>query len=200
MSLVTLVSGGLDSTLMAVLAEEEGIRQFPLFIDYGQICKEQELKACLAVHETLGLPSPVIMNVSGFGNLISSGLTDRKKRVNEDAFLPGRNLLFLLAGCAYAYQNNCSAVAIALLLEDSCIFPDQTSEFINKTQELITLAMGRDIRIIAPLMQFSKADVLKLAKKKGIRGTYSCHAGTEKPCGICVSCMERNNASKEGGV
>jgi len=180
---------------MAVLAKEEGIRQFPLFIDYGQICKEQELKTCLAVHEKLGLPTPVVMNVSGFGNLISSGLTDRNKRINEDAFLPGRNLLFLLAGSAYAYQNNCTGVAIALLSEDSCIFPDQTSKFINETQELIALTMGRDIKITAPLIQFSKADVLKLAQKKHISGTYSCHAGTEKPCGICISCIERNNST-----
>ncbi len=199
MSLVTLVSGGLDSTLMAVLAKEEGVTQFPLFIDYGQICRDQELKACIAVHKMLDLPPPIAMNVSGFGNLISSGLTDRNKRVNEDAFLPGRNLLFLLAGSAYVYQNNCDAMAIALLSEDSHIFPDQTSEFIGKTQELIALAMGRDIKIIAPLMQFSKADVLYLAEKKGIYGTYSCHAGTEKPCGLCVSCIERINASTKGG-
>jgi 7-cyano-7-deazaguanine synthase len=178
---------------MAVLAKEEGIRQFPLFIDYGQLCREQELKACFAVHKKLGLPTPTVMNISGFGSLISSGLTDRNKRINEDAFLPGRNLLFILAGSAYAYQNKCNAVAIALLSEDACIFPDQTSEFVNRTQELISLAMGRDIRIIAPLMQFSKADVLKMAEKKGISGTYSCHAGTERPCGICVSCVERNN-------
>lgn len=200
MSLVTLVSGGLDSTLMAVLAKEEGVTQFPLFIDYGQICKDQELKACLAVHKMLDLPPPAAMNISGFGSMISSGLTDQNKRVNEDAFLPGRNLLFLLAGSAYAYQNNCDAVAIALLSEDSHIFPDQTRECVDKTQELITLAMGRDIKIIAPLMQFSKADVLYLARKKGIYGTYSCHAGTEKPCGLCVSCIERINASRKGGV
>lgn len=200
MSLVTLVSGGLDSTLMAVLTKEEGVNQFPLFLDYGQICKDQELKACLAVHKILDLPLPVVMNITGFGNLISSGLTDRNKRVNEDAFLPGRNLLFLLAGSAYAYQNNCNAVAIALLSEESHIFPDQTSEFIFKTQELVRLAMGCDIKIITPLMQFSKADVLYLARKKKIYGTYSCHSGTEKPCGLCVSCMERINASIKGGA
>jgi 7-cyano-7-deazaguanine synthase len=200
-SLVTLVSGGVDSTLMALMVKEEGIQQFPLFIDYGQICKEQELKACLAVHENLGLPTPVVMDISGFGSLISSGLTDRTKRVNEDAFLPGRNLLFLLAGSAYAYQNNCAGVAIALLSEDACIFPDQTSTFISETQELIFLAMGRDIKIIAPLMQFSKADVIKLAKAKHIMGTYSCHAGTEKPCGVCISCMERKNSiTTKGGA
>jgi len=199
MDLVTLVSGGLDSTLMAILVKEEGINQLPLFIDYGQICKDRELEACVSIHKKLSLPLPVVMNVCGFGELISSGLTDPKKLVNEDAFLPGRNLLFLLAGSAYAYQNNCEAVAIALLSEETCLFPDQTSEFIDKTQELVSLAMGRTIKIITPLAQFSKADVLKLARKKGISGTYSCHSGTETPCGICVSCIERNNAMK-GGV
>ena len=49
MSLVTLTSGGLDSTLVAVLAKEDGIEQFPLFIDYGQICRDQELEACIRV-------------------------------------------------------------------------------------------------------------------------------------------------------
>jgi 7-cyano-7-deazaguanine synthase len=115
MSLVTLVSGGIDSTLMVVLAKEEGICQLPLFIDYGQICREQELNACIYVHEKLGLPHPAVMNLSGFGNLISSGLTDRNMKINEDAFLPGRNLLFLVAGSAYAYQQNCNAVAMLLV-------------------------------------------------------------------------------------
>lgn len=198
MSIVTLVSGGLDSTLMALLIKEEKIEQFPLFIDYGQICKEQELKACNIVHKNLGLPTPVIMNVSGFGALISSGLTDLNKRVNEDAFLPGRNLLFLLAGSAYAYQTNSNTVAIALLSEKNCIFPDQTNTFISRAQEIINLALGRDIKIIAPLMQLSKAEVLRLAAKKGISNTYSCHSGTETPCGKCISCIERSNALKGG--
>lgn len=200
MSLVTLVSGGLDSTLMAVLVKEEGIYQLPLFIDYGQICKEQELNACIIVHERLGLPRPTMMNLSGFGNLISSGLTDKNMKINEDAFLPGRNLLFLIAGSAYAYQHNCNAVAIALLTEESCLFPDQTKEFIENTRHLINMALGWDIKIITPLMSFTKSDVLKLARSKGITGTYSCHAGTEKPCGECISCIETKSASTEGGV
>jgi len=183
---------------MALIVKEEKVDQFPLFIDYGQICKDQELKACNIVHKNLGLPTPVIMNVSGFGTLISSGLTDPSKRVNEDAFLPGRNLLFLLAGSAYAYQTNSNAVAIALLSEKNCIFPDQTNTFISRAQEIIDLALGRDIKIIAPLMQFSKAEVLRLAAKKGISDTYSCHSGTETPCGKCISCIERNDAMKGG--
>jgi 7-cyano-7-deazaguanine synthase len=196
MSVVTLVSGGLDSSLIALLTKEEGILQFPLFVDYGQICKEQELKACSSILTNLGVPPPAVINLSGFGNLISSGLTDTKMRINEDAFLPGRNLLFLLAASSYAYQKNADAVTIGFLSEEFHIFPDQTSSFAKSAQETISIALGREIKILTPLLNFTKHDVIELAKKKGIYGTYSCHAGTAEPCGVCVSCLERLNASK----
>lgn len=190
MSLVTLVSGGLDSTLMAVLAKEEGIPQFPLFVDYGQICKDREWDACVSVHSNLGLPRPSKMNLKGYGESIPSGITSSTLRVNEDAFLPGRNLLFLLAGFGYACKTNSNAVAIGLLSEETHLFRDQVSEFLKQAESLLNLAVGRDITIVAPLMKFSKSDVLALASRKGIAGTYSCHAGTDPPCGECISCRE----------
>ncbi len=190
MSLVMLVSGGLDSTLMSVLAKEEGITLLPLFIDYGQICREREWEACVHVHAKLLLPTPVKMNLAGFGQLIPSGLTNKNLRVNEDAFLPGRNLLFLLAGCAYAYSTNSSAVAIGFLSEETHLFPDQTKEFVEKAQTALNSAMGREIKIITPLMNMKKSDVLALAREKAIEGTYSCHAGTLPTCGLCIACQQ----------
>lgn len=190
MSIVTLVSGGLDSTLMAVLAQEEGIVQFPLFIDYGQINKDRELSACLKNFKLHNLPNPKIMQISGYGTLLSSGLTDPNKKVFEDAFLPCRNLLFLTAGAAYAYQCNANAVAVGLLNEKHSIFPDQTTAFIRDAESLISKTLGYSIKILVPLMSFSKAEVVQVAKLKGISKTYSCHAGTEQPCGVCVACRE----------
>jgi 7-cyano-7-deazaguanine synthase len=189
MSIVTLVSGGLDSTLMATLAKEEGIRQFPLFIDYGQISRSRELAACKYNLSQLGL-TPKVVELSGYGQLVSSGLTDPVKRVFEDAFTPGRNLLFLLVGSAYGYQVMADAVAIGLLHERASIFPDQTRAFIKRTEVLIGQALGKSLRIIAPLMAFSKGEVIRLAKARGIKNTYSCHAGTVPPCGVCVACRE----------
>jgi 7-cyano-7-deazaguanine synthase len=190
MSLVILVSGGLDSTLISVLAKEEGIQTYPLFIDYGQLCLEREWEACVNMHTKLKLSEPVKMNLSGFGSLIPSGLTKRELNVNEDAFLPGRNLLFILAGCAYAYSKNSGAVAIGLLSEETHLFPDQTKAFIDSTMAAIYLAMDRNIKIVTPLMNLHKPDVIALAKKKGIEGTYSCHAGTIPRCGVCVACKQ----------
>ncbi len=190
MSLVNLVSGGLDSTLIGVMAREEGVSLYPLFIDYGQRAAHMEWKTCLFVHDQLDLPAPVRMDVSGFGHIIRSGLTCEEMDVKGDAFTPGRNLLFLLMGSAYAYQVGASAVAIGLLSESFSLFPDQRSDFIKSAEAAIGAALGRRIKIVTPLAEFSKADVVKLAEEKGISGTYSCHSGNQEPCGKCISCLE----------
>ena len=103
MSLVALVSGGLDSTLMCSLATEEGIELLPLFVNYGQLAVTKELTSCCVNFRQLGFPEPQIIDLSGFGQTIASGLTCGSKDVFLDAFLPGRNMLFLLVGAAYAY-------------------------------------------------------------------------------------------------
>lgn len=190
MSIVTLVSGGLDSTLVAKLAHEEGMKQFPLFIDYGQICRDRELTACKQAMKALSLPDPEIANLSGYGRLIRSGLTDPKLHIVNDAFTPGRNMLFLLTASAYAFQVGADAVSIALLHEDTSIFPDQTTVFLREAERIIALCMGRGINVLAPLASYYKADVVALAKAKGIKNTYSCHKGGEQPCGECIACNE----------
>jgi 7-cyano-7-deazaguanine synthase len=190
LSIVTLVSGGLDSTVMALLAQEEGLTQFPLFVNYGQLNQSRELDACLINFKCLGLPTPMVMQLGGYGAVVSSGLTDPNKHIFEEAFLPCRNLLFLTVGAAYAHQNGASAVAIGLLDEVFSLFPDQTKAFIKEAETLISRSLGYHVRILTPLMSFSKAEVVSIAKAKSITGTYSCHAGTDIPCGTCVACRE----------
>lgn len=190
MSIVILVSGGLDSTLIAKLAQEEGLRQYPLFVDYGQRSRVRELAACRRAMVDLDLPEPKVADLSGFGALIHSGLTDSKLDVVEDAFTPGRNMLFLLMAAAYAYQVDADAVSIGLLHESTSLFPDQTSAFLQDAEDMIRRCMGRSIRVLAPLANFHKADVVALAKLKGIQNTYSCHLGGEEACGACIACRE----------
>ncbi|MCG3697563.1 7-cyano-7-deazaguanine synthase [Aliarcobacter butzleri] len=192
MAIVTLVSGGLDSSLMAVLANENGNKQFPLFINYGQLGFEQEWKACQTIHKTFNLPKPHMMNISGYGETILSGLTSPSKHVKNEAFLAGRNLVFLTMGAAYAYQNGADAVSLGFLKEETAIFNDQTDEFLIKAQDTIRFAMGFDIKILTPLRSFYKQDVVALAKEKKIFDTYSCHSGSKMPCGKCIACEEYN--------
>ena len=63
MSFVNLVSGGLDSTLVGVMAKEEGVEHFPLFIDYGQRAARKEWETCKLVHNALDLPAPTRMDL-----------------------------------------------------------------------------------------------------------------------------------------
>lgn len=197
MSIVNLVSGGLDSTVVSMMIKEEGLEFFPLFINYGQKAALHEWEACQTVHEKLKLPKPVKVDISGFGNLILSGLTSLDRNVKDDAFTPGRNLLFLLVGSAYAFQVGAIAVSIGLLNEKYSVFPDQKVAFIDSAETTIKLALGKTIKIVVPLSEFSKADVLSIAKMHGVTGTYSCHAGTKTFCGECISCLELQGAIRQ---
>jgi len=190
MSIVTLVSGGLDSTLVAKLAKEEGLKIFPLFVDYGQRARDRELAACRHAMKKLGLPEPHVADLSGYGHLIRSGLTDSSLHIINDAFTPGRNMLFLLTAAAYAYQMKADAISIGLLHESTSLFPDQTSEFLREAERMVSLCMGRTIKVLAPLSSFFKPDVVALAAEKGISETYSCHMGEEEACGNCIACNE----------
>ena len=194
MGIVTMVSGGIDSTLMSLLAYEEGIPLFPLFIDYGQMAADREWKACQLVHRQLGLPSVTHMDLSGFGRTVPSGITDSNLRINEDAFLPGRNLLFVLSGAAHAYKVQANSVALGLLNPSDHLFPDQTEEFTEQCERIIETTLGTNISVITPLFRFSKLDVITMAENRGIKDTYSCHAGGKDPCGVCIACIEIQNA------
>lgn len=190
MSFVNLVSGGLDSTLVGVMAKESHIDHFPLFIDYGQRAANKEWATCQAVHQQLGLPEPTKMDLSGFGRVIVSGLTSTELDIKNEAFTPGRNLMFILMGSAYAYQLGVSSVAIGLLAEQFSLFPDQRPPFLANAEEAIEAAMGRRIKVLTPLIEFGKVDVVRLAHEKGVSGTYSCHTGNSLPCGRCIACLE----------
>lgn len=194
MSLVTLVSGGLDSTLMAVMAKKDGLEQHPLFIDYGQRAAEREWQVCRTLFRTYKLPKPTKMDVSGFGNNVSSGLTDTKKDLLTEAFLPGRNMLFLLCGAAFAATKKASGVCIGLLDENQRIFEDQSASFLTRAEAMLRTATASQVSLAAPLIKFSKKQVLALAAEHGVKGTYSCHSGKKQPCGKCISCLERQRA------
>ena len=196
MGIVTLVSGGFDSTLMSLMAHEEGATLFPLFVDYGHLGASKEWAACQRLHEQFGLPPVTYMDLSGFGKIIPSGLTDISLRINEDAFLPGRNLLFVLAGAAHACQVQAGSIALGLLNPADHLFPDQTKGFVEKCEGMIETAMGRRIHVLTPLIEFSKKDVLMMARDREIRHTYSCHAGGDKPCGVCIACVEITKAKE----
>jgi 7-cyano-7-deazaguanine synthase len=190
MRAVVLASGGLDSTLLTRLATEEGYDVFPLFVDYGQIAAQTELKHCTEAMKHNDAREPIVADLKGFGELVPSGLTNNNLDIVERAFTPGRNSLFLLSAASYAATIGAGTIMIGLLDERFHLFSDQTENFLEKAQEFLKLAIGQSISIKAPLMAFSKQEIIAMSAAKGIGQTYSCHLGSEIPCGVCIACKE----------
>jgi 7-cyano-7-deazaguanine synthase len=187
---VCLASGGLDSVVCLHLLREQHLKPLPVFIDYGQRNREREFHALELNLRDARFAQPVVIDVSGFGKVIRSGLTDTSLRVFEDAFTPNRNLLFLTLAASVAHTRAISTIALGFLSESTAIFPDQTDVFLEKAENAIGESLGVDFRIVKPLRDFTKANVVELAKMLGISSTYSCHLGEVVPCGECIACKE----------
>ena len=185
-----LMSGGLDSSLMALLARQDGLDVLPIYVNYGQLATKRELSSLRNFCNKYKFPKPLVMDLSGFGKQVRSGLTDKRLDIVEDAFLPCRNLLFIVSAAALAYSRGCRVIGVGILREEDHLFPDQTRIFLNAASSAVSNALGVEFEVIAPLMSFSKKQVVKLAKSQKLRGTYSCHAGKLKPCGKCIACRE----------
>lgn len=187
---VCLASGGLDSTVCLALVKKSGYRPIPLFVDYGQINRDMEFSALKSAAQYLGLEDPIVLDFHDFGRVVRSGLTQASLDVVQDAFTPCRNLLFIVAAAAVANTRGLTTLVLGLLDEATIIFPDQSDAFIAAAEHAISNALGVKMDIVLPLRDFRKSDVVRLSRELGVTSSYSCHAGTVPPCGVCIACKE----------
>jgi 7-cyano-7-deazaguanine synthase len=176
--------------MLMLLLKKEGYEVNPVHINYGHLAEEKEWVSCQRVAKHLGITAPVKMDVTGMA-LLPSGLVNNKLHIEKDAFLPTRNLLFAVMGSAYAYSISADIVAMGILANP--IFPDQSKGFLDMAQNCVSMALGRKVKLLTPFISLDKREIIQLAAKHSLpfEITYYCHAGTEQPCGICISCQER---------
>lgn len=195
MKVVCLSSGGVDSSVILYMLKQKKYEILPLFIDYGHKSAQMEIKSLVEVCKDLQI-EPKIMKLDEL-KTISSGLTDPNISHIENPFFPNRNLLFLTIAASFAFQNSINIISIGLL--DNVVFPDQTKEFVSNAEKAISTSLGHEIKILAPLIELDKKEVVGLAKKYEIplEMTYSCYLGEPQSCGNCKACIERKLAMDE---
>lgn len=193
MAVVPIVSGDIDSLVLCKILNNERQEQHPIFIDFGQISNEEEWDTCRNVFKRCNLAPPERIDLSGYCRSIESDVRGDCKASYINAFLPGRNLVSLMAASSYAHQRGIKIIAIGLLSEKSQLFPDQTEEFLVNANFAINSAFGDYITILTPLINFTKVDIINIAKWYGlpIGDTFCCHPERN---GICKSCTARKAA------
>ncbi|CAN5124206.1 7-cyano-7-deazaguanine synthase QueC [soil metagenome] len=209
MKAVVLLSGGLDSTTVAYLADRSGHEIYALSIKYGQR-HERELEAARAVCDALNVAEHRVVSLD-FGNwgssLTGSGdlPTDGDNSTIPTTWVPMRNLIFLGIASGYAEVVQANAIYVGVSQVDYSGYPDCRAEFLSAYQQAADLASkqfverGISIPVVAPLMHLSKPNTIKLGLNLGVdySMTWSCYEGGAEPCGVCDSCRIRQAAFKK---
>jgi 7-cyano-7-deazaguanine synthase len=213
-SAVVLLSGGLDSMVVAGLAREAGFELHALTIDYGQRHR-REIAAAEAIADRLGVARHVVLplDLRQFGG---SALTDDievpKHGVGSDipvTYVPARNLIFLSLTVGFAEASGASDIFIGVNALDYSGYPDCRPEFIASFAETARLATkagveGTPFAIHAPLQHMGKAEIAAEAKRLGLdpAWSWSCYdpAPDGRACGLCDSCRLRLKGFAEAGL
>jgi 7-cyano-7-deazaguanine synthase len=202
---VVLLSGGLDSATVLAMARGQGYRCHALSVEYGQR-HQAEIDAAARVAAALGAHEHRIMRVdlAGIGG---SALTDSRIAVPEAegegipvTYVPARNTLLLSLALGWAEVLGASDIFVGVNAVDYSGYPDCRPAFILAFEQLARLATkagveGAEFKIHAPLINLSKADIVKVGARLGLDYgmTVSCYqADAEgRACGKCDSCRLR---------
>jgi 7-cyano-7-deazaguanine synthase len=215
---IVLVSGGLDSTTVAAIAQSEGFDVHALSFDYGQRHKI-ELDAARRVVAALGIKHHAVtaIDLRQFGgSALTADIAVPKERDLSEAhdipvtYVPARNTIFLSFALAYAETVGAEDVFIGVNALDYSGYPDCRPEFIAAFETLANLATKagvegkQHLEIHAPLMQLDKAAIIRRGTELGVdyAWTLSCYdpAPPNIACGTCDSCQLRAKGFAEAGI
>ncbi len=214
-ALVALISGGLDSLVVAAMAKAAGWRLFALTIDYNQRHRI-ELQAAARVAEALGAERHVVLplDLTQFGG---SALTDGDIAVPKGGveagipitYVPARNTIFLSLCLGWAEAVGARDIAIGVNALDYSGYPDCRADFIDAFEAMANLATkagveGDPFSVHTPLVHMTKADIVRAGTDLGINLglSWSCYDPTPdfRHCGQCDSCRLRQKGFEEAGI
>jgi 7-cyano-7-deazaguanine synthase len=216
---ICLLSGGLDSATCLAIAREQGFECYCLSFDYGQRhAVELQSAARVAEHLHAKEHRTIKIDLRAFGgSALTSDIEVPKDRPTEATavqipvtYVPARNTIFLSFALAYAEVVSASDIFIGVNAIDYSGYPDCRPEFIRAFERMANLATKAgvegttEITIHTPLIQMTKADIVRKAVKLGVDPglTYSCYDPDERgrACGACDSCLLRSKGFEEAGL
>jgi len=211
---VVLLSGGLDSATVLAMAREAGHECYALSVHYGQR-HSIELDAAAKIAKVFGAQDHRIMGVdlAGIGG---SALTDSAIGVPNEptagipvTYVPARNTLMLSLALGWAEVLEAQHLYIGVNALDYSGYPDCRPEFVAAFQHLADVGTkagveGRGIRLLAPLLHWSKARIIQEGVRLGVDYslTVSCYQADPqgRACGVCDSCRLRREGFHAAGV
>lgn len=211
---VVLLSGGLDSATTLAVARRDGYACHALSFAYGQRHRA-ELDAAARVARALGAVAhkTVALDLSSIGG---SALTDDSIPVPDHpsegipvTYVPARNTVFLAVALAWAEVLGAHDLFIGVNAVDYSGYPDCRPEFIAAFEQVARLgtkagAEGAAIRVRAPLVKLSKAEIVRLgvSLKVDYSLTVSCYTADEggRACWVCDSCRLRRQGFVDAGL
>lgn len=220
MKALVLFSGGIDSTTCLGLAISKYGKEnvIALSITYGQKhIKEIEAAEAIVKYygiEKIDLDLSLIFRFSDCSLLKGSdedipheSYAEQLEKTNGSpvsTYVPFRNGLFISSAAAIALSRKCSVIYYGAHSDDAAgnAYPDCSSVFNNAMNTAVHEGSGKQLKIEAPFVNMTKADVVKigLELKVPYELTWSCYEGGDKPCGKCGTCIDRANAFKSNGI
>lgn len=177
--MVVLLSGGLDSMVVAERSRVAGTLRGCVFVDYGHPAQQAEGWRAFAYCGSRRVPLRVV-------HVFGLALGDMGAEVGARV-VPSRNAMLLSAAANAAVAMGGSELAIGAIHNDQRDYADCRPEFF----EAMSTALG--LRVVAPLVTWNKTGVVTEARRLGLalEASWSCYGPGPEPCGTCPSCRER---------
>lgn len=212
---VVLLSGGLDSTTTLAVAKRDGFAPHAMTFRYGQR-HAREVEAARAIARASGVVQHVVVDIDlrvFGGSALTSDIDVPKDRSSMDGvpvtYVPARNTIFLSYALAWAEVLDAHDIYLGVNAVDYSGYPDCRPEYIEAYERMANLATragveGRGVRIRAPLIQLSKADIIRLGSSLGVDYalTASCYDPDDDgtACAHCDACILRLRGFAEVGL
>jgi 7-cyano-7-deazaguanine synthase len=210
---VVLVSGGMDSAVTLAIARERGFAIHALSVAYGQR-HGSELEAAERVARALGAleHKTVQVDLRSIGGSALTADIDVPEQGGQGipvTYVPARNTIMLSIALGWAEVLGASDIFCGVNAVDYSGYPDCRPAFIDAFEQLANVATkagveGAGLRIHAPLMRMSKADIAREGGRRGVdfAQTVSCYQADAqgRACGHCDACHLRAEGFRAAGL